>query len=44
MSDADVATRVAFLRKLASEKFVQLGTENTIGDELALLANLSGHL
>lgn len=44
MCDTDVATRVAFLGKLAGEKFVQLGTENTICDKLALLAGLSGHI
>jgi hypothetical protein len=42
--DTDVATRVAFLGKLAGEKFVQLGTENTIRDKLALLAGLSRHI
>lgn len=44
MCDADVATRVAFLGKLAGEKFVQLSTENTIRDKLALLAGWSGHI
>jgi hypothetical protein len=43
MRDTDVATRVAFLRELTGEKFVQLGAEDTIRDELSLLADLSGH-
>lgn len=43
MRDADVATRVAFFGKLAGEEFIQLGTENTIRDELSLFADLSGH-
>jgi hypothetical protein len=42
--DADIATRVTFLGKLASEKLIQLGTENAIGDKLALFADLSGHV
>jgi hypothetical protein len=44
MCDTDVATRVAFLGKLTSKKFVQFGTEDTIRDELSLLADLSGHV
>lgn len=44
MRNTDVATRIAFLGKLAGEKFVQLSTEDTIRDELALLADLSGHI
>lgn len=43
MSDANVATRVTLLRKLTSEEFVQLSAENTIGNELAFLADLGGH-
>ena len=41
--DTDIATRVTFFRELAGEKVVQLGTEDTICNELALFANLSGH-
>jgi hypothetical protein len=44
MCDTDVATRVAFLGKLTGKKFVQLGAEDTIRDELSLLADLSGHV
>jgi len=43
MSNADITTRVAFLRKLTGKEFIQLGTEDTIGNELALFADLSGH-
>jgi hypothetical protein len=41
--DTDIAARVTFLRELAGEEVVQLGAEDTIGNELALFANLSGH-
>ena len=41
---ANVATRVALLRELAGEEIVQLGAEDTVSDELALLADLAGHL
>ena len=44
MCDTDVATRVALLGKLTGEKFVQFGAEDTICDELSLLADLSGHV
>ena len=44
MCDTDVATRVAFLGKLTGKKFVQLGAEDTIRDELSLLADLGGHV
>ena len=43
VGDADVATRVTLLRKLAGEEVVQLGAEDTVSDELALLADLAGH-
>jgi hypothetical protein len=43
MRDSDIATRVTFLREFAGEKVVQLRTEDTICDELALFADLSGH-
>ena len=44
MGDTDVAARVALLRELAGEEIVQLGAEDTVSDELALLADLAGHL
>jgi hypothetical protein len=44
MRDTDVAARIPFFGKLAGEELVQLGTENTIRDELALFADLSGHV
>ena len=44
VGDADVAARVTLLRKLAGEEVVQLGAEDTVSDELALLADLGGHL
>jgi hypothetical protein len=39
----DITARVSLLRELAGEELVELGMENTIGHELALLADLSGH-
>ena len=36
----DITARVTLLRKLASQEVVKLGLEDTIGDELALFANL----
>ena len=44
MCDTDVATRVAFLGKFTGKKFVQFGAEDTVRDELSLLADLSGHV
>ena len=44
MCHTDIATRVTLLRELAGEEIVQLGAENTVSDELALLADLGGHL
>ena len=44
MGDTDVATRVTLLRELTGEEVVQLGAEDTVSDELALLADLGGHL
>jgi len=41
--DTDIAARVTFFRELAGEKLVQLGTEDTICNKLALFADLSGH-
>ena len=43
MCHTDIATRVALLRELTGEEVVQLGAEDTVSDELALLANLAGH-
>ncbi len=43
VGDTDVAARVALLGKLAGEEIVQLGAEDTVSDELALLADLAGH-
>ena len=40
MGDTDIASRVALLCKLTSEEFVEFGTENTVSDELPLLADL----
>ena len=39
----DITARVTLLRKLASQEVVKLGLEDTIGDELALFANLARH-
>jgi hypothetical protein len=39
----DIATRVTFLSQLAGEELVELSTENTIGDELSLFADLDRH-
>ena len=44
MSYADITARVALLREFAGEEIVQLGAEDTVSDELALLADLAGHL
>lgn len=37
--DADLYTRVTLLGQLAGEELVQLGIENTVGDELAALGD-----
>ena len=39
----DIATRVALLSKLASEEFVELGAEDTVGHKLSFFADLSRH-
>ena len=44
VGDTDVAARVTLLGELAGEEVVQLGAEDTVSDELALLADLAGHL
>ena len=43
VGDPDITTRVTLLRQLAGEEIVELRAEDTVGDELALLADLSGH-
>lgn len=43
VGDANITTRVALLREFTGEEFVQFGAEDTIGNKLALLANLGGH-
>ena len=43
MSNANVATRVTLLSQFPGEEFVEFGTEYTVSDELAFLANLSAH-
>ena len=43
MGHTDITTRVTFLGKLAGEEIGKLGLEDTIGDELSLLADLAGH-
>lgn len=42
MSYTNITARVSLLRKLASKEFIEFCTEYTIGDELALLADLRG--
>lgn len=37
--DANLHTRVTLLSQLAGEELVQLGIENTVGDELATLGD-----
>lgn len=44
MGDTNITTRVTFLGELTGEEFVEFGAENTIGNKLALFADLSGHL
>lgn len=39
-SDANLDTRVSFLGELALEELVELGVENTVGDELSALADV----
>lgn len=43
MSNADIATRVAFFSEFSGEEFIELGTEDTVSYELALFADLRGH-
>ena len=43
VGNTDVAARVTLLREFAGEEIVQLGAEDTVGDKLALLADLACH-
>jgi hypothetical protein len=43
MCHPDIAARVTFLGKLTGKEFVQFGAKDTIGDKLALFADLSRH-
>ena len=43
VSHTDIAARVTLLGQFASEELVELGAEDTVSDELSLLADLSGH-
>lgn len=43
MGYTNITSRVSLLRELSSEEFVEFGAEDTVGHELALLADLSGH-
>ena len=40
-SNSDFDTRISLLREFALEELVQLGVEDTIGNELALFGNCS---
>lgn len=40
-SNSDFDTRIAFLGEFALEELVQLGVEDTVGNELALLGDCS---
>lgn len=44
MGYANITARVTFLGEFTGEKFVEFGAKNTVGDKLALFADLSGHL
>jgi hypothetical protein len=43
VGDTDIAARVTFFSELTGEKFIELGAEDTIGDEFSLFADLGGH-
>ena len=43
MGDPDITTRVTLLRQFTGKEIVEFGTEDTVSDELALLADLAGH-
>jgi hypothetical protein len=44
VGDTDITSRVTLLRKFASEEFVEFSAEYTVSYELALFADLSGHI
>jgi len=44
MSNTDITARVTFLGEFTGKELVEFGAENTIGDKLALFADLTGHL
>jgi hypothetical protein len=43
MSYTDITTRVALFGEFASEEFIKFGAKYTVGDELALFADLGCH-
>ena len=43
VGDTDIAPRVTLLSQFTGEEFVDFCTEDTVRDELALLADLCGH-
>lgn len=44
VGDTDITSRVTLLGEFASEEFIEFSTEYTVSYELALFANLSGHI
>jgi hypothetical protein len=44
MSDADITTRVTFLGEFTHKEFVEFSAEDTVGDKLALFADLARHV
>jgi hypothetical protein len=40
----DITSRVTFFGEFTSEEFIEFGAEDTVCDELALFADLGGHL
>lgn len=44
MSDTDITAGVTFLGEFTGKEFVEFGAENTVGNKLALFADLSGHI
>ena len=43
VGDTDITARVTLLGELAGEELVEFSAEDTVGDELSLLADLSRH-
>jgi len=43
MGHTDITTRVSLLGEFTGEELIEFSTEDTIGDELSLLADLGGH-